>query len=87
MITPMAERIGFCDQVFQQNIHHCCQTEFGDIVVSDTLRIKGNNPDFQKVGMMELDYQPVQKATRGQFTGIKISQATKPFDLVYEVLG
>ena len=38
--------------------------------------------------MMEFDYQPVQKSTRGQVTGIKISQGgAKPFDLVYEVLG
>jgi hypothetical protein len=36
---------------------------------------------------MEFDHQPVQKAGRGQFTGIKLSQAAKPFDLVYKVTG
>jgi hypothetical protein len=55
--------------------------------VGDTFRIKGNNSDFQKVGMMEFDHQLVQKATRCQITGIKFSQAAKPFDLVYKVLG
>ncbi|HEX9136339.1 MAG TPA: hypothetical protein VF905_05245 [Nitrospirota bacterium] len=54
-------------------------------MIGDTLRIKGNNSDFQKVGKMDFDHQPVQKATRGQLTGIKISQAAKPFDIVYEI--
>jgi len=87
MITPMEERIDSVTKFFGNTSITVVKMEFGDIMVSDTLRIKGNNSDFQKVGMMEFDHQPVQKATRGQFTGIKFSQAAKPFDLVYEVLG
>jgi hypothetical protein len=36
---------------------------------------------------MEFDHQPVQKAARGQFTGIKLSKPAKPFDLVFKVTG
>lgn len=34
---------------------------------------------------MEFDHQPVQKAVRGKFTGIKLIQPAKPFDLVFKI--
>ena len=84
----MEERIGSVIKFFDKTSIAVVKLEFGDITVGDTLRIKGSSSDFtQKVGMMEFDHQPVRKATRGQFTGIKFSQAAKPFDLVYKVIG
>jgi translation elongation factor EF-1alpha len=88
MITPMEERIGSVIKFYDKTSIAVVKLEFGDITVGDTLRIKGSNTDFtQKVGIMEFDHQPVQKATRGQLTGIKFSHAVKPFDLVYKVTG
>jgi len=84
----MEVRIGSVIKYFDKTSIAVVKLEFGDITVGDTLRIKGSNCDFiQKVGMMEFDHKPVQKAARGQFTGIKFSQAVKPFDLVYKVTG
>jgi len=52
------------------------------------IRVKGHETDFtQKIEVMEFDHQPVQKASRGQFTGIKVSKPAKPFDLVYKITG
>ena len=65
MITPMAEHIRSVTKFFNITSIDVVKLEFGDIMASDPLRIQGNNADFQKVGMMEFDYQPVQKSTRG----------------------
>jgi hypothetical protein len=84
----MEERIGSVIKFFEKTSIAAIKLDFGDLAVGDTIRLKGNNTDFtQKIEIMEFDHQPVQKATRGQFTGIKLSQAAKPFDLVYRVTG
>ncbi len=88
MITHMEERIGSVIKFFDKTLIAAVKLDFGEVAVGDTIRIKGNDTDFtQKIEAMEFDHQPVQKANRGQFTGIKLSQAAKPFDLVYKVTG
>jgi len=84
----MEERVGSVIKFFDKTSIAVVKLEFGDIAVGDTIRIKGSNSEFtQTVVMMEFDHQPVQKATRGHFTGIKFFQAAKPFDLIYKVIG
>jgi hypothetical protein len=45
--------------------------------------------DKTSIATVKLDFgdHPVQKAIRGQFIGIKLSQTAKPFDLMYKVTG
>ncbi len=84
----MEERIGSVIKFFDKTSVAAVKLDFGDLAVGDTIRVKGGNTDFtQKVETMEFDHQPVQKATRGQFTGIKLSQTAKPFDLVFKITG
>lgn len=84
----MEERIGSVIRFFDKSFVAAVKLDFGDLAIGDTVRIKGSATDFtQKVDVMEFDHQPVQKAIRGQFTGIKLSQPAKPFDLVYKVTG
>ncbi len=84
----MEERIGSVIRFFDKSSVAAVKLDFGDLTVGDIVRIKGVITDFtQKVETMEFDHQPVQKAIRGQFTGIKLSQPAKPFDLVYKVTG
>jgi hypothetical protein len=84
----MEERIGSVIKFFDKTSIAAVKMEFGDIAVGDTIRVKGNATDFtQRIETMEFDHQPVHKALRGQFTGIKLSQPAKPFDLVYKVTG
>jgi len=84
----MEERIGSVIRFFDKTSIAAVKLEFGDLAVGDTVRIKGSSSDFtQKIELMEFDHQPVQKAIRGQFTGIKLSRPVKPFDLVYKVIG
>jgi hypothetical protein len=87
-MTVMEERIGSVIKFFDKTSVAAVKLDFGDLSIGDTVRIKGSATDFsQKVETMEFDHQPVQKAVRGQFTGIKLSQPAKPFDLVYKVTG
>jgi len=84
----MEERIGSVIKFFDKPSIAAVKLDYGELSVGDTIHIKGNGTDFtQKIEAMEFDHQPVQKATRGQFTGIKLSQPAKPFDLVYKVTG
>ncbi len=87
-MSGMEERIGSVIKFFDKTSVAAVKLDFGDLVIGDTVRIKGSATDFtQKVEILEFDHQPVQKAIRGQFTGIKLSQPAKPFDLVYKVMG
>ncbi len=84
----MEERVGSVIKFFDKPSIAAVKVEFGELSVGDTIHIKGNNTDFsQKIETMEFDHQPVQKATRGQFTGIKLAQPAKPFDLIYKITG
>ncbi len=84
----MEERIGSVIKFFDKTSIAAVKLDFGELSIGDTIHIKGTSSDFtQKIDAMEFDHQPVQKATRGQFTGIRLSQPAKPFDLVYKVTG
>ena len=88
IIFPMEERIGSVLRYFEKNTIAALKLDFGDLSLGDTVHIKGPTTDVtQKVEYMEFDHKPVEKALRGQFTGIKLSQPAKPFDLVYKVKG
>ena len=84
----MDERIGSVIKFFDKNSIAAIKLDFGELSVGDIVRVKGNDTDFtQKVECMEFDHKPVEKAVRGQFTGIKLTRPAKPFDLVYKVTG
>ena len=88
MIDAMEERIGSVIKFFDKTSIAAVKLDFGDLSVGDTIRIKGAATDFtQKIEDLEFDHKSVQKAARGQFTGIKLSQPARPFDLVYKVTG
>ena len=84
----MEERIGSVIKYFDKTSVAAVKLDFGDLSLGDTIRVKGHETDFtQKIEVMEFDHHPVEKASRGQFTGIRVSQPAKPFDLVYKITG
>lgn len=84
----MEERIGSVIKFFDKNSVAAVKLDFGDLAVGDTIRVKGDGTDFtQKIEVLEFDHKPVDKALRGQFTGIKLNKPAKPFDLVFKVTG
>ncbi|HUL01185.1 MAG TPA: hypothetical protein VLX29_10070 [Nitrospirota bacterium] len=84
----MDERIGSIIKFYERTSIAAIKLDFGELTVGDTIRIKGTDTDFtQKVEVLEFDHRPVEKALRGHFAGIKLSQPAKPFDLLYKVIG
>ncbi len=84
----MEERIGSVIKFFDKTAIAAVKLDFGDLAIGDTIRIKGPNTDFtQKVEILEFDHKPVQKALRGHFAGVKLSQSVKPFDLLFRIIG
>jgi hypothetical protein len=82
----MEERIGSVIRFFDKNSVAAVKLDYGDLSTGDTIHIKGPTTDFtQRLDAMEFDHRPVDKASRGQFTGLRLSQPAKPFDLVYRV--
>lgn len=87
-MNPMEERVGSVIKFFDKTSVAAVKLDFGDLAVGDSIRIKGATTDFtQTIEDLEFDHQPVRKALRGQFTGIKLTRPAKPFDLVYKVSG
>ncbi len=88
MIGAMEERIGSVLRFFDRNSVAAIKLDYGDLAVGETIHIKGPVTDItQKIDEMEFDHKPVEKALRGQLTGIRLSQPARPFDLVYKVKG
>ncbi len=86
MIIAMEERIGSVIKFFEKTSIAAIKLDFDDLVIGDLIRIKGSTTDFtQRIDLMEFDHKPADKASRGQFIGIKVSHPAKPFDLVYKV--
>jgi putative protease len=84
----MEDRIGSVIRFFEKNSIAAVKLDYGDLAVGETIHVKGPATDFtQTIEVMEFDHKPVDKALRGQFIGIKLSQPAKPFDLVYKVTG
>ena len=82
----MEERIGSVIKFFDKTSIAAVKLDFGELAIGDTIHIKGTSTDFtQKVEVLEFDHKPVDKALRGHFAVIKLSQHAKPFDLLYKV--
>ncbi len=57
-----------------------------DLVVGDTIRIKGHTTDLtQVVDSIQIEHQSVQKAKSGDSIGIKTKEKVRKGDTVYKV--
>lgn len=58
----------------------------GDIVPGDSIYIKGHTTAFeQKIKSMQINRKTVDKASRGQEIGIKVSKRVRRGDKVYKI--
>ncbi len=58
----------------------------GELAVGDTIRIHGHTTDFtQEVAGIQIEKQPVQKATPGQLIGIRVKERVREHDKVFKV--
>lgn len=58
-----------------------------DLVVGDTIHIKGATTDFdQPVDSMQIEHEKVEKAGKGQAIGLKVNEPVREGDVVYKVV-
>ncbi len=58
-----------------------------ELGVGDTIHIKGHTTDFeQTVESMQIENQPVEKASPGDAVGIKVRERVRPNDIVYRII-
>jgi len=59
----------------------------GELATGDTIHVRGHTSDFtQKVESMQIEHQPVAKATAGQTVGLKVVSHARPHDTVFKVV-
>ena len=59
----------------------------GELVVGDTIHIKGHTTDFiQKVESIQLEHKDIKQAKKGEDVGIKVKEHAKKHDVVYKVV-
>lgn len=58
-----------------------------EISVGDTIHVKGHTTDFQQiVESIQIDRQPVQRASPGSNVGIKAKEKARKGDVIYKVI-
>ncbi len=84
----MEECIGSVIRSFDKNSVAVIMLDCGDLAAGDTIRLRGAATDVtRQIEVLEFDHKPVDKALRGQFTGIKLFRPARPFDLDDKVQG
>ena len=57
----------------------------GPVNTGDIIYIKGHTTDFeQKISSMQIDCQPVNKASRGKEVGVRVKRRVRVGDVVYK---
>lgn len=83
---PLLKPIGQVTHYFPKVKVGVVKVKKGDLVVGDTIHIKGYTTDFkQRVSSIQLDHQAIQKARKGQEVGIKVKSRVRQRDLVYKI--
>ena len=59
----------------------------GTLILGDTVHIKGHTTDFkQKIKSMQVDRNPIEKASKGYEIGILVKSRVRVHDNVYKVI-
>jgi putative protease len=81
------EQVGRVEHYFAKVSAAGIEVTAAELNVGDTLHIVGHTTDLTlKIDSMQIENQPVQKATTGQVIGIRVADRVRPHDIVYRVL-
>ena len=83
----MAElEIGFIQHYFDKIGVGAIEITEGELVVGDTIHIKGHTSDFTTtVESMQIEHDKVEKARKGDSIGIKLAERVRENDKVFKV--
>ena len=81
------ELVGVVVKFFAQPSVAALKVTRGTIKKGDTLRYIGHTTDFtDQVASMQVNNQPVEEATAGDFIGVKVKERVRENDKVYKLV-
>jgi len=81
------EKIGEVMKFFSKPSVAAVKITAGELRVGDTVRFNGHTTDFEDtIQSMEIDNKQIEKATVGDYIGVKVSDRVRPGDEVFRVL-
>jgi translation elongation factor EF-1alpha len=81
------EQVGVVAKFFSKPSVAAVKVTQGTIKKGDTLRFTGHTTDFiDQVTSMEVNNQPVEEATAGDFIGLKVKERVRENDRVCKVV-
>lgn len=80
------EKIGEVMKFFSKPSVAAVKITAGELRVGDTVRFNGHTTDFEDtIQSMEIDNKQIEKATAGDYIGVKVSDRVRPGDEVFKV--
>ena len=80
------QKIGVVEHFFTHVSVAAIRITGGELKIGDNIHIVGAHTDFkQKVGSMEINRNPIERATIGDEVGVKTNERVREKDIVYKL--
>ncbi len=81
------EKIGEVMKFFAKPSVAAVKITSGELLAGDTVKFAGHTTDFEdRIDSMEIDNKQIEKATAGDYIGIKVSDRVRPGDEMFKVI-
>ncbi|TFG92476.1 MAG: translation elongation factor-like protein [Syntrophobacterales bacterium] len=81
------EKIGEVMKYFSKPSVAAVKITAGELRAGDTVKFSGHTTDFEDtINSMEIDNKQIEKATAGDYIGIKVSDRVRPGDEMLKVI-
>ncbi|MDO9515873.1 MAG: hypothetical protein Q7J01_07230 [Syntrophales bacterium] len=81
------EKIGEVMKFFSKPSVAAVKITAGELRAGDTVKFAGHTTDFEDtINSMEIDNKQIEKATAGDYIGIKVSDRVRPGDEMFKVV-
>ncbi|MCD6486322.1 MAG: hypothetical protein J7K35_03225 [Syntrophobacterales bacterium] len=81
------ERVGEVMKFFAKPSVAAVKITSGELMAGDTVKFVGHTTDFEdKISSMEVDNKQIEKATAGDYIGIKVSGRVRPGDEMFRIV-
>ncbi|MBW2544374.1 MAG: translation elongation factor-like protein [Deltaproteobacteria bacterium] len=81
------EKIGEVMKFFAKPSVAAVKITSGELLAGDTVKFTGHTTDFEdRIDSMEIDNKQIEKATAGDYIGIRVSDRVRPGDEMFKVI-
>ncbi|MCK4534389.1 MAG: hypothetical protein KAT81_02590 [Syntrophobacterales bacterium] len=81
------EKIGEVMKFFAKPSVAAVKITSGELLAGDTVKFIGHTTDFEdRIDSMEIDNKQIEKATAGDYIGIKVSDRVRPGDEMFRIV-